>query len=84
MSMKQKQTHRHVVARGEGSREKAEGRSRSWGLAVNGEWINSNVLLYSTRNYIQYPIINHNGIDNEKNIYITESLCYIPETNKTL
>ena len=25
------------------------------------EWINNKVLLYSTENYIQYPMINHNG-----------------------
>jgi len=25
------------------------------------EWIDNKVLLYRTRNYIQYPIINHNG-----------------------
>ena len=25
------------------------------------EWINNKVLLYSTGNYIQYPVINHNG-----------------------
>ena len=25
------------------------------------EWINNEVLLYSTGNYIQYPMINHNG-----------------------
>ena len=31
------------------------------------EWINNNVLLYITRNYIQYPIINHNG--KEKKIH---------------
>ena len=24
-------------------------------------WINNKVLLYSTGNYIQYPMINHNG-----------------------
>ena len=24
-------------------------------------WINNQVLLYSTGNYIQYPVINHNG-----------------------
>ena len=33
------------------------------------EWINSKVLLYSTRNCIQYPVINHNG-KQYKNIYI--------------
>ena len=49
------------------------------------------VLLYSTGNYIQYPVINHNGKKMNKNIYththththiyiyITESLCCIPE-----
>ena len=25
------------------------------------EWIKNNVLLYSTENYIQYPMMNHNG-----------------------
>ena len=25
------------------------------------EWINNKVLLYSTENYILYPVINHNG-----------------------
>ena len=25
------------------------------------EWINNKVLLYSTGNYILYPVINHNG-----------------------
>ena len=29
-------------------------------------WINNNVLLYSTENYIQYPVINHNGKEYEK------------------
>ena len=30
------------------------------------EWINNKVLLHSTRNYIQYPVINHNGKEYEK------------------
>ena len=43
-------------------------------------WINSKVLLYSTGNYIRYPVINHNGKEYEKEyiyiyIRITESLC---------
>ena len=29
-------------------------------------WINNKVLLYNTRNYIQYPLINHNGKEYEK------------------
>ena len=32
---------------------------------VYREWINK-VLLYSTGNYIQYPVINHNGKECEK------------------
>ena len=34
-------------------------------------WINNKVLLYSTGNYIQYPVINHNGKEYEKeHIYV--------------
>ena len=40
------------------------------------KWISNKVLLYSTENYIQYPLINHNGKEYEKTMcmYITESL----------
>ena len=51
------------------------------------EWINNKVLLYSTENYIQYPVINHNGKEFlKKKVYIctTESLCYTAEINSTL
>ena len=41
------------------------------------------VLLCSTGNYIQYPVINHNGKEYEKRMYIciykTKSLCYTVE-----
>ena len=60
--MKQKQTHRHVVAKGEGGEGGMEwefGVSRCKLLYI--EWINNKVLLYSTGNYIQYPVINHKG-----------------------
>ena len=46
-------------------------------------WINNKVLLYSTGNYIQYPVINYSGEEYEKTIYIyiciTESLGYTTE-----
>jgi len=29
-------------------------------------WINNKILLYSTGNYTQYPVINHNKKDYEK------------------
>ena len=46
------------------------------------KWINKKTLLYSTGNYIQYPVINHNGKGYEK-IYICVTLL-IPENNTTL
>ena len=33
-------------------------------------WINNQVLFYSTGNYIQYPVISHNGKEYEKRIYV--------------
>ena len=52
------------------------------------EWINNKVLLYSTRSYIQSPVINHNGKEfffNECTyMCITESLWYTVEIGTTL
>ena len=48
------------------------------------EWINNEVLLYSTENYIQHPIINCNGKEYEKYTYITEPLYCTVEINTTL
>ena len=51
-----------MVAKGEGV-----GGGMDWDVGVSRckllytEWINNKVLLYSTENYIQYPMINHNG-----------------------
>ena len=43
------------------------------------------VPLYSTGNYNQYPMINHNRKENKKlYIYKTESPCCTAEINKTL
>ena len=50
-------------------------------------WIKQGPTVYSTGNYIQYPMINHNGKEYEKeyiSICITKSLCNTPETNATL
>ena len=55
--------NRLVVAKGEevgGGMEWEVGVSRCKLLYVSVEWINK-VLLYSTENYIQYHMINHNG-----------------------
>ena len=46
---------------------------------VYKEWINNKVLLYSTGNY--YPVINHNGKECKKDIYIyTYIYTYITES----
>ena len=38
---------------------------------LHTEWISNRVLLYSTRNYIQYPKVNYNGKEQKKeSIYI--------------
>ena len=63
---KQKQTHRH--------REQTCGSQGGRGM---GGWIGSlgladenYYILQSTGNYIQYPVINHNGKGYEKRMYI--------------
>ena len=50
-----------MVAKGEGAEGGMEwevGVSRCKLLCILIEWVN---ILYSTGNYIQYPMINHNG-----------------------
>ena len=71
LSMKQKQTHSHreqTCCQSGGA-----GRGRMvWEFGISRckllyiEWINSKVLLYSTGNYIQYSVRNHNGKEYEK------------------
>ena len=61
-----KQTHRHREQTC-GFQGGGDGEKKDWQFGISRckllltEWINSNVLLYSTKNYIQYPVINHNG-----------------------
>ena len=50
------------------------------------EWINNKVLLYSMGNCIQYLVLNHNGKEDFKSMYIiclciTESLNCAAEIN---
>ena len=87
LSKKQKQNQGHrklVVAKGMGC-----GRGLNWEFGISRcklvqrKQINNKVLLYSTGNYIQYPVINHNGKEYEKEIYIciTELLYCIAVIN---
>ena len=76
-----------MVAKGEGS-----GGGMEWEFGISRcklfiEWIKNKVLIYSTGNYVQYPVINHNGKEyKNENVYmcITESLCCTEEINTTL
>ena len=93
LSAKEKQTHRHREQTWgcQGGGKVGEGYVGSLGLAdanyiyIEREWINK-VQLYSTGNYIQYPVINYNGKNMKKNVRIclTESLCCTAEINTTL
>ena len=70
-----------AVAMGEGGKDWEFGVSR-YKLVYMG-WISSEVLLYSTGNYVPYPVTNHSG-KICKRIYVTEPLCYSADINTTL
>ena len=81
---KQKQTHRlgkqTWLPRGKVG---GEGRDK---LGV-WDWINNMVLLWSTGDYIHYPVISHNGKECKKeyvSIQRIESLCCASETDTSL
>ena len=69
MKQKETQTQRTDLWLPRGRRE---GGGKEWEFGVSRckllylGWKNSKVLLQSTRNYIQYPVINHNGNKYEK------------------
>ena len=70
-------------------RRRGGGRGIEWEFGVGIckllyiEWINNGVLLDSTGNRIQYPVINHNGKNVEKSVRIWEFLHGAAETNWT-
>ena len=65
--MKQTQRTGSRLPRGKGYQG---GMDRDLGLSrcklLYMEWINSKILVYSTGNYTQYPVISHNGKEYEK------------------
>ena len=80
ISTKQKETHRH----GEqtcGCQGGGGGGGKNWEFGISRcklvyiGLINNKVLLYSTGISIQYPVVNHNGKEYEKNIYICVRVC---------
>ena len=87
MNLSMKQTHRQRtdlwLPRGRGV-----GGGMEWEFGVSRckllytAWINNNVLLYSTGNYIQYPVINYNGEEYEKEcIYMYNSITLLYSRN---
>ena len=69
--------NRLVVAKGVGAGGGMEGEvGGSRCELLYTEWINNKVLLYSTENYIQHPMINHNGKEYKKeNICVSVCVC---------
>ena len=67
LSTKQKETLTDIENRLVGAKGKGGGGGKDWEFGISRYklvcigWINNKVLLYSTGNYIQYPVINHNG-----------------------
>ena len=39
------------------------------------EWVNNKVLLYSAENYIQYPMISHDGQEYKSNVCVYIYMC---------
>ena len=79
ISMRQKQTRREQTC---GWQRGGGGEGKDWEFGISRcklfyiDGVNNKVPLYNTGNYIQYPLINHNGKEYEKEyICITESLC---------
>ena len=79
MSMKQTQTW---------ALRREAGGGKDWSVGLTDachiqETDNNKVLLCSTGDSIQYPVINHTGKESEK-ICVTESTCCTEEMNPTL
>ena len=80
--------NRLVVAKAE-----EDGRRMAWEAGVSRrkllytEWVNSKVLLYNTENYVQYPMIYHNGKEyflKRIHMCLTEPVCGRAEINTAL
>ena len=73
-----------MVAKG----ELGGGRGMDWEFGVGRckllhlEWIYNKVLPYSTGNYIQDPVINHNGKEYERKIYMYNRKTLLYSRNK--
>ena len=73
------------------AKEERDGRRKDWKFGVSRckllyiGWINNKVLLYRPGKSLQYPVVNHNGKEYEKEyIYITALLCCTAGIDTTL
>ena len=77
VSMKHKKTHRNGEKTCGYETGRWKGKEWEFGISrgklVYIGWINNNVLLCSTENYIQYPVINHNRKEYEN--YVCVCVC---------
>ena len=70
----------HIENRFVFAKDEGRGRGVDWEFGISRckllykGWINNKVLLYSTGNYIQCPVINHNGKEYEKK-YVYILIC---------
>ena len=78
LSLKQKQNHGHREYR-HGCQGVGVGWGMEWEVGVSRckllyiEWLDNKILLYNTKNYIQYLMINHD----EKEIFKKDVCVYI-------
>ena len=77
MNLSMKQTESGNREKTGGCQGEGRGRGLDWEFGINRcklvyiEWINNRVLLYSTGNYTQYPMINHNEKEYENECIYT-------------
>ena len=75
LSTKQTPGHREQTEGCQGGGEELGG-GMEWEVGISRskllyiEWINNQALLYSTKSYIQHPMINHNGKEYFKRLRI--------------
>ena len=87
LNSSRRQTHRHREQTCS-CQGKWGGEGMDWELEISRhkllyiEWINNKVLLYRTGSCIQYPVMNHNGKEYEKEyIYIYVCVCVYTHTH---
>ena len=53
-------------------------------ITTHTQWISNKVLLHSTGNFFQYPVINHNGKEYDKECVDTYCCCLVAKSRPSL